>query len=60
MLEIAKSGTKYPLLSKVSTLIKVVQNSYIMNYPAVWEIVRSLKLVDYLLIHMDSPCYNYY
>ena len=31
-----------------------------MVCPPVQEIIHSLKLVDYLLIQVDKPLYNYY
>ena len=48
--EIANFSTKYLILSKVYTYER-----YITVCPPVREIIHSLKLVDYLLVHAD--CY---
>ena len=55
LLEIANFSTKYFILSKVYTnegSTKKLYHGLLINH--------LLKLVDYLFVHTDEPCYNYY
>ena len=40
--------------------MRMVLNSYTMVCLPVWELIHSLKLVDYVLLRGDKPWYNYY
>ena len=40
--------------------MRVAENSYTTVCPPVPEIIHLVKLVDYLLLQGDKPCYNYY
>ena len=51
--DVANFNTKYFILSKVYTDEDGI-NSYTMVCPPAWEIIHSLKLVDYLLVPTDS------
>ena len=59
--EIANFSTKYFILSKIYTdeggIYKIIISRF---FPFVWEIINSLKLVDYLLVQSDILLYNYY
>ena len=39
---------------------RVIESPVYMYCPAVYKIIHSLKLVDYLHVQADNPWYNYY